>query len=116
MIHFVSSVCCNPWSGCSGLLARSRASSGLPHCGVLFSSVSIGGGITQSSGDLAVLGQVEGGDLLGLLDLLLVALDLALKLVDESLHALVVLLVLVTGEGQLLDRPLGLAEVLQDVR
>ena len=39
----------------------------------------------------AELGQVEGGDLLGLLDLLLVGLDLALQLVNESLHPLVVL-------------------------
>merc|ERR1719346_128533 len=61
---------------------------------------------------LAVLGQVEGGYLLGLLDLLLVGLDLALQLVDQSLHALVVLPVLFLGVGQLLDLPLGLAEVL----
>merc|ERR1719323_2517397 len=61
---------------------------------------------------LAVLGEVEGGDLLGLLDLLLVRLDLALQLVNQSLHALVVLPVLLLGVGQLLDLPLGLAEVL----
>merc|ERR1719389_1416289 len=61
---------------------------------------------------LAVLGQVEGGDLLGLLDLLLVRLDLALQLVNQTLHALVVLPVLFLGVGQLLDLPLGLAEVL----
>ena len=42
-----------------------------------------------------VLGQVEGGDLLRLLDLLLVRLDLALQLVDQGLHPLVVLAVLV---------------------
>merc|ERR1719389_848675 len=64
---------------------------------------------------LAVLGQVEGGDLLGLLDLLLVALDLALELVDQTLHSLVVLPVLILGEGKLLDLTLGLAEVLQAV-
>ena len=44
---------------------------------------------------LAVLGKVEGGDLLRLLDLLLVRLDLALQLVDQGLHPLVVLAVLV---------------------
>merc|ERR1719150_432354 len=99
----------------SGLLAKSRASSGLPHCGILFSSVSIGSGITQSSGHLAVLGKVEGGDLLGLLDLLLVALDLALQLVDQPLHPLVVLPVLLLGVGQLLDLALRLAQVLQAV-
>ena len=75
---------------------------------------------------LAVLGQVEGGDLLRLLDLLLVRLDLALQLVDQGLHPLVVLAVLVLQdidneliwfcfdllESQLLDMPLGLAKVL----
>merc|ERR1719346_68183 len=66
----------------------------------------------QVSLHLAVLGQVEGGDLLGLLDLLLVRLDLALQLVNQPLHALVVLPVLLLGVGQLLDLPLGLAEVL----
>merc|ERR1719389_195158 len=64
---------------------------------------------------LAVLGQVEGGDLLGLLDLLLVRLDLALQLVNQTLHALMVLPVLLLGVGQLLDLPLRLAEVLQAV-
>ena len=46
----------------------------------LFSSVGSSSGVTQSSGNLAVLGQVEGGDLLGLLDLLLVGLHL--KFID----------------------------------
>ena len=45
----------------------------------------------QVSLDLAELGQVEGGDLLGLLDLLLVALHLVLQLVHQLLHTLVVL-------------------------
>merc|ERR1719195_2126824 len=107
----------SPWQGfhVQVVTGKRGAGSGLPHRGILFGSVSSGGGITQSSGNLAVLDQVEGGDLLGLLDLLLVALDLALQLVDQPLHALVVLLVLVTGEGKLLDGPLGLAEVLKDV-
>merc|ERR1719461_2659212 len=99
----------------SGLLARSRASSGPPQGSLLFGSVSSSGGIARSSGHLAVLGEVEGGDLLGLLDLLLVAPDLALQLVDQPLHALVVLLILVAGKGQLLDGPLSLAEVLHAV-
>merc|ERR1719412_852306 len=64
---------------------------------------------------LAELGKVEGSNLLGLLDLLLVRLDLALKLVNESLHPLVVLPVLVLLVGQLLDVPLGLAQVLLGV-
>ena len=37
-------------------------------------------GVSEGSGDLAVLGQVEGGDLHGLLDLLLVGLHL--KFID----------------------------------
>merc|ERR1719384_2844932 len=94
---------------------RSGAGSCLPHGGFLFSSVGSSSGVTQSSGNLAVLGQVEGCDLLGLLDLLLVALHLTLQLVDQGLHPLVVLLVLVPSESQLLDGSLGLAEVLQDV-
>ena len=55
---------------------------------------------------LAELGKVKGSNLLGLLNLLLVRLDLALKLVNESLHPLVVLPVLVLLVGQLLDVPL----------
>merc|ERR1712111_338997 len=65
--------------------------------------------------DLSVLGEVEGSNLLGLLNLLLVGLDLALELVNQTLHALVVLPVLLLGVGQLLDLTLGLAEVLQAV-
>merc|ERR1719394_1546026 len=88
------------------LCKRCRAGSGLPHGRFLFSSISSGSSISKTASDLAVLGQVEGSDLLGLLNLLLVGLDLALELVNQSLHALVVLLVLVTSEGQLLDGPL----------
>merc|ERR1711868_182581 len=93
----------------------SRTSSSLPHGSLLFSSISGGGSVSQGSGNLAVLGQVEGGNLLGFLDLLLVGLDLALELINQSLHALVVLLVLVSSEGEFLDGPLSLAEVLQDI-
>uniref|UniRef100_A0A182JJS0 Uncharacterized protein n=1 Tax=Anopheles atroparvus TaxID=41427 RepID=A0A182JJS0_ANOAO len=56
---------------------------------------------------LAELGQVEGGDLLGLLDLPL--------LVNQILHALVVLAVLLRLEAQLLDAALRLAQVLLGV-
>merc|ERR1719175_8537 len=92
-----------------------RPSAGL-HAGKgLLALIGRGLGIAQGAGHLPVLGQVEGGDLLGLLDLLLVGLDLALELVDEGLHALVVLLVLVGGEGQLLDLALRLAQVLGGV-
>merc|ERR1711982_196478 len=50
---------------------------------------------------LAELGQVEGGDLLSLLNLLLVGLDLVLQLGGKLGHAVLVLLVLTLGEGQL---------------
>merc|ERR1711868_164413 len=93
----------------------SGTSSSLPHGSLLFSSISGGGSVSQGSSNLAVLGQVEGGDLFGFLNLLLIGLDLALELVNQSLHALVVLLVLVSSEGQLLDGSLSLAEVLQDI-
>ena len=56
---------------------------------------------------LPVLGQVEGGDLLRLLDLLLVGLDLALQLVDQGLHPLVILAVLILLVAQLLDLALA---------
>merc|ERR1712061_694140 len=69
-------------------------------------------GISNAVLGLPVLGQVEGGDLLSLLNLLLVGLDLALQLVDQSLHPLVVLPVLVLLVAQLLDLTLRLAHVL----
>merc|ERR1719381_180971 len=72
-------------------------------------------GVAEVGLGLAELGQVEGGDLLGLLDLLLVRPDPALQLVDQVLHALVVLPVLVGGEGQLLDAALRPAQVLLGV-
>merc|ERR1719411_139014 len=72
-------------------------------------------GLLEVGLDLAELGQVQGGDLLSLLDLLLVGLDLVLQLVNQLLHPLVVLLVLILGEGQLLDTslspPLGLLSI-----
>merc|ERR1719225_1753352 len=51
---------------------------------------------------LPELGKVEGGDLLGLLDLLLVGLDLGLELWGQVSHPVLVLLVLTGGEDQLL--------------
>merc|ERR1719411_1048280 len=72
-------------------------------------------GLLEVGLDLTELGQVEGGDLLSLLDLLLVGLDLVLQLVNQLLHSLVVLLVLILGEGQFLDTslspPLGLLSI-----
>merc|ERR1711962_1720396 len=53
--------------------------------------------------DLSELGKIEGGDLLGLLDLLLVALHLVLQLVHQLLHPLMVLVIFLLREGELLD-------------
>merc|ERR1719481_553325 len=50
-----------------------------------------------------------------LLDLLLVALNLALELVNQSLHALMVLLVLICSKGELLDGTLRFAEILANI-
>ena len=57
-----------------------------------------------------VLGQVDGGDLLGLFNLLLVRLDLLLELVNQVSDAVLVLLVLLLLEQQLLDAPLALGD------
>ena len=65
------------------------------------------GGVGNAVLGLPVLGQVEGGDLLGFLNLLLVRLDLALELVDQGLHPLVVLAVLILLVAQLLDLALA---------
>merc|ERR1712203_1203705 len=92
-----------------------RLSASLPHRHGLLVGVGACLSISKCSSNLAVLGKVEGGDLLGLLNLLLVRLHLALQLVDQSLHPLVVLPVLITSKGQLLDGPLRLAEALVDI-
>merc|ERR1719220_1569499 len=65
-------------------------------------------GLLQLLLSLAELGQVEGGDLLGLLDLLLVGLDLALQLAGQVGHAVLVLPVLVILELELLDLTVSL--------
>merc|ERR1719336_2347779 len=94
---------------------RRSTGSGLGLGKSLFIDISTLLGTGQVGLDLSVLGEVEGSNLLGLLNLLLVGLDLALELVNQTLHALVVLPVLLLGVGQLLDLTLGLAEVLQAV-
>merc|ERR1719264_2125911 len=111
-------------SHCPGLLGgfnflhRSNGSTARPGP-VLGESLFRGGGPLSSISNavlgLAVLSQVEGSNLLGLFNLLLVRLDLALELVNQSLHPLMVLAVLILLVGQLLDPPLGLAHVLLGV-
>merc|ERR1719464_1327938 len=90
--------------------AGTRPSLGLGESLLIDISTLLGSG--EVTLHLAELGKVEGGDLLGLLNLLLVGLDLALELVNQTLHALVVLPVLLLAVSQLLDLPLGFAEVL----
>merc|ERR1719289_814710 len=69
-------------------------------------------GVLQLVLHLAVLGEVHGGDLLGLLDLALVGLDLGLELLNEILHALHVFAVLLGLESEFLEPSVGFAEVL----
>ena len=57
---------------------------------------------------LPELGQVEGGNLFGLLNLLLVSLDLLLQLAGQLSHPVLILLVLVDLERELLDLALSL--------
>merc|ERR1712128_404493 len=64
---------------------------------------------------LAELGEIESFYFLGFFNLLLVRLDLSLELINKTLHALMVLSVLILGVGQLLDMTLGFAKVLQGI-
>merc|ERR1719297_311866 len=68
--------------------------------------------IRQLSVGITELGQVKGSNFLSLLNLLLVRLDLGLQLVNQSLHALMILPVLIRSIGHLLDTSLRLAEIL----
>ena len=81
---------------------RSNGSStnfGLSLSQSLFIDVSPLISISQLALGLTELGQVKGSNLLSLLNLLLVAPDLALQLVNEGLHALIVLPVLLLAIG-----------------
>merc|ERR1711997_176497 len=92
-------------NGSSTALGLKLAQSLLVQVSSLLSISQVGLGLTE-------LGQVHGSNLLGLLDLLLVRLDLGLELVNQSLHALMVLAVLIRRVSQLLDPALRLAQVL----
>ena len=56
---------------------------------------------------LSKLGQVEGSNLLSILNLLLVGPGLVLQLLDQLIQPLKVLLLLLTGELELLDLPVS---------
>merc|ERR1719208_60283 len=77
-----------------------RVESILSHSGAILS-------LLQLLLSLAELGQVEGSDLLGFLNLLLVGLDLGLELGGQVGHAVLVLPVLVILELELLDLTLS---------
>merc|ERR1719435_14792 len=96
------------FGGCRGgaaVLGADFAERSFGDVGALF-------GVFQLVLHLAVLGEVHGGDLLGLLHLALVGLDLGLELLDQILHALHVLAVLLSLEGEFLESSVGLAEIL----
>merc|ERR1719189_1734111 len=61
---------------------------------------------------LAEFGQIEGGNLLSLLNLLLVCLDLLLKLASQLSHTILVLLIFICLELKLLDATFSLLEAL----
>merc|ERR1719216_375186 len=90
---------------CSTSLSLGLGQSLLIEVSPLFSIRQLSMGITE-------LGQVKGSNFLSLLNLLLVRLDLGLQLVNESLHALMILPVLIRSIGHLLDTSLRLAEIL----
>ena len=90
--------------------AGTRPSLGLGESLLIDISTLLGSG--EVALHLAELGQVEGSDLLGLLNLFLVGLDLALELIDEALHPLMVLSVFILLVSELLDVPLRLPQVL----
>merc|ERR1719166_731561 len=99
-VHNVSRVvirdCCKPLS-----LERSSSKSCFSHlCSIL--------SLLKLLLSLAELGQVEGSNLLGLLNLLLVGLDLLLELGGKFGHSVLVLLVLINLELELLAASLGL--------
>merc|ERR1740128_1539867 len=75
-----------------------RAGSGFSHGSSLLICISSGFSITKGSSNLAVFSQVQGSNLLSFFNLLLVALNLALELVNQSLHALMILFVFITGK------------------
>merc|ERR1719175_309554 len=91
--------------GCKGRCLHGSNGSAAGTCTGLGQGLLVQVGSLRAPGQVGLhlpeLGQVEGGDLLGLLDLLLVRLDLALELVNEISDAILVLLVLLLLEEKL---------------
>merc|ERR1719195_793900 len=94
---------------------RSRTSPSLSLGQSLFIEVSSLSSISKLGLSLTEFGQVECSNLFSFLNLLLVRLDLRLKLIDQSLHALMVLPILIRSIGHLLDASLRLAQVLASI-
>lgn len=112
-VGHVWGICCGctyRWAGTT--TDRTGTSLGAEFANGLFSQIGTLLGFLELLLGLAEFGQVEGGDFLGLLDLPLVCLDLLLQLVDQILHALMVLAILLRLEAQLLDAALRFAQVL----
>merc|ERR1712045_627757 len=68
--------------------------------------------VFQLNLDLAVFGEVDGGNLLSLLNLAFVGLDLLLEFVDHVLESLLALAVLISLECELLEAAVLLAHTL----
>merc|ERR1719341_2757044 len=92
-----------------------RACSCFPHCSSLLICISICFSISKCSSNFAILGQVQGSNFLSFFNLLLVALYFALKLINQSLHALMVLFIFITCESEFLNGALRLAKILANV-
>merc|ERR1712051_836858 len=71
--------------------------------------------ISQVSLSLSKFSQIQGSNFFGFFDLLLVALDLALKSINQSLHTFMVLTILISSECQLLDTPFRASEILLSI-
>merc|ERR1719225_2184062 len=72
-------------------------------------------GISQVVLGLSEFGQVQSSNFFCFFDLLLVALDLSLERVNQSLHAFVVLAVFISSEGQFLNAALRASQVLGSI-
>merc|ERR1739845_322868 len=78
----------------------------------LFIKVSTLFSISKMSLSLAELGQIESSNFFGLFNLLLVSFDLGLKLINQSLHAFMILSVLISSISQLFNSSLRFAKIL----
>merc|ERR1719342_1066350 len=107
--------CSNGYKSRTQLLHRSngsRATTGPKLCNSLLIKVSSLIGVSQVGLSLTILGQVKS---CSLFNLLLEGLNPALKLINQSLHALMVLAIFIGSKAELLDAALRPAEVLDSI-